>query len=186
MALPTVADWLERNAIFYAVHRVEGNPDTDVLKTMSFSTLADADHFIYMQSQTAPLPGHGYHKVMVTVYYRDGEKRDFRIDMTKGGNNTIEFYYSKLFGDAGNAPTTEQSVNPEEMAAIKRRVCSYCAEKLKKEALETRQYVALEKDARKLTNGHVFLDVLFEAQETEIRELRTLYKAICEDTDKEV
>ena len=153
MALPpTVADWLGPNAIFYAVHRVKGNPDT----------------------------------VMVTVYYRNGEKRDFRIDLTKGGNNPLELYFSKLFGDAGNALTTEQSANPEEMAAIKRRVCSYCAEKLKKEALETQQYVALEKDARKLTNGHVFLDVLFEAQETEIRKLRTLYKAICEDTDKEV
>ena len=62
---------------------------------------------------------------------------------------------------------------------IHRKLCAYLKNKIAQEEQESQTYHKIEADAQTLTNGHIFLDVLFDAQATEVNELKTLYKDLC-------
>lgn len=62
---------------------------------------------------------------------------------------------------------------------LQQKVCNYLRKQIADENKETQQYDRLERDAQILTNGHIFLDVLMDAQRTEVNELKKLYDDIC-------
>ena len=64
--------------------------------------------------------------------------------------------------------------------AMQSKMCAYLKNKIAQEEQESQTYHKIEADAQTLTNGHIFLDVLFDAQATEVKELKTLYKDLCE------
>ena len=63
--------------------------------------------------------------------------------------------------------------------AMQSKMCAYLKNKIALEEQESQTYHKIEADAQKLTNGHIFLDVLFDAQATEVNEIKTLYKDLC-------
>ena len=114
---------------------------------------------------------------------------DFAVEGAKGAYNPLaKAYYRYTFtvfpkehNTYGSQPIFPKPSGVREIEAsnLKRNVCSYLKQKIAQEEQESQTYHKIETDAQTLTNGHIFLDVLFDAQATEVKELKTLYKDLC-------
>ena len=72
-----------------------------------------------------------------------------------------------------------QHYNAEYFLQIKQKVCSFLKKKIEMEKHDIEVYLKIQEDARILTGGHTFLDVLMSTQRREIKELTELYNDIC-------
>lgn len=87
-------------------------------------------------------------------------------------------YNRKLYGGPP-IHSNDDVVREFEHNNLRIEVCNYLKQKIEGEDRETQQYHRLEEDARTLTNGHIYLDVLFQAQDEEVKQLKILYDDLC-------
>lgn len=73
----------------------------------------------------------------------------------------------------------QSTVRHPEIEALHTRVCNYLKQHIADEEKESKKYRQLQTELRKITNGHAYLDVLFQAQDEEVSQLKEAYRNYC-------